>query len=171
MLGSSRGFTLIEAMLALALLSMFCAIATPAVRQMIHGQQLRQASIDLAMALIQARQEAIMRKRPVVIANPDGRWDSGWSIFVDQNANGVFDTEELVLRTGDAIAGGVRISGNTLVASYVRYTPTGEAKMHNGAFQAGTITLCHADGEQSIRKLVLSATGRLRTVTEAAGSC
>lgn len=171
MLGSSRGFTLIEAMLALALLSMLYAIATPAVRQMIHGQQLRQASIDLAMALIQARQEAIMRKQPVVIANPEGTWVSGWRIFVDQNANGVFDTEELVLRTEDAIASGVRISGNTPVASYVRYTPTGEAKMQNGAFQAGTITLCHESGEQAIRRLVLSATGRLRTVKEGPGSC
>ncbi|MOA67911.1 hypothetical protein D3C78_1952840 [compost metagenome] len=57
------------------------------------------------------------------------------------------------------------------VSRYIRYTPTGEAKMHNGAFQAGTITLCHADGEQAIRKLILNPTGRLRTVKEAAGSC
>lgn len=76
-----------------------------------------------------------------------------------------------MLRTGDASAAGVRISGNTPVRSYVRYMPSGLAKMQNGAFQAGTITLCHADGEQPIRKLVLSATGRLRTIKEAAGSC
>lgn len=171
MLGSNRGFALIEAMLALALLSMILGIAVPAVRQMIHSQQLHQASVDLGMALIRTRQEAIMRKRTVVLDNQDGEWRSGWHVFVDEDNDGVFDAGELVLKTNDPMASGVRITGNTHVRRYVRYTPTGEAKMLNGAFQAGTITLCHSDGQQAVRKLVLSATGRLRTVKEAAGSC
>lgn len=171
MLDSIRGFTVIEAMLVLAVLSTLAGIGIPVFRQMIHGQQLRQASIDLGMALILARQEAIMRRRPVLLDNQDGEWATGWQVFVDQNANGAFDSGELVLRIGDGIADGVRISGNMHVHRYVRYMPTGEAKMQSGAFQAGTITLCHEDGKQSIRKLVLSATGRLRTVREAAGSC
>lgn len=171
MLGSNRGFTLIEAIVALALLSMTLGIAIPAIRQMIHSQQLRQASVDLGMALIRARQEAIMRQRAVVLDNQDGEWHSGWHLFVDENGDGAFDAGELVLKTSDAIASGVRITGNTHVSRYVRYTPTGEAKMVNGAFQAGTITLCHSDGQQAVRKLVLSATGRLRTAREGAGSC
>jgi type IV fimbrial biogenesis protein FimT len=166
-----RGFTLIEAMVALALLSILASIATPGFTQMIHAQQLRSASIDLALAFTTARHEAITRQRLVLIDNGDGEWASGWQIFVDQNGNGTLDEGELVLRTGDASAAGVRISGNTPVSRYVRYMPSGLAKMQSGAFQAGTITLCHADGEQQIRKLVLSATGRLRTVKEAAGSC
>ncbi|SEJ33705.1 type IV fimbrial biogenesis protein FimT [Pseudomonas linyingensis] len=171
MLKQGRGFTLIEAMVVLALLAILASIATPGFTQMIHAQQLRSASIDLALAFTTARHEAITRQRPVLIDNGDGEWASGWRIFVDQNANGALDEGELVLRTGDASTAGVRISGNTPVSRYVRYTPSGLAKMQNGAFQAGTITLCHADGEQPIRKLVLSATGRLRTVKEAAGSC
>lgn len=171
MSGSNRGFTLIEAMLALALLSLLLGFAIPAARQMIHGQQLRQVSIDLSMALTLARHESIMRRQPVVLENEDGEWSSGWLVFVDQNGSGALDTGELVLKRADAIAAGVRISGNTPVSRYVRYTPTGEAKMQNGAFQAGTITLCHQDGEQAIRRLVLSATGRLRTFKDAAGSC
>lgn len=165
------GFTLIEAMVALALLSILASIATPGFTQMIHAQQLRSASIDLALAFTTARHEAITRQRPVLIDNGDGEWASGWQIFVDQNGNGTLDEGELVLRTGDGVASGVRISGNTPVSRYVRYTPSGLAKMQSGAFQAGTITLCHEDGEQAIRRLVLSATGRLRTVKEAAGSC
>lgn len=171
MLGSHRGFTLIEAMLALAILSTILGIGVPAVRQMIHGQQLRKASIDLGMALILTRQEAIMRRQAVLLERLNGDWSHGWRIFVDDNGNGSFDSGELVLKTGDAIAAGVRITGNTPVSRYVRYTPTGEAKMQNGAFQAGTITLCHSDGQQAVRKLVLSATGRLRTIREDAGSC
>ncbi len=171
MLKQNRGFTLIEAMVALAMLAILASIATPGFTQMIHAQQLRSASIDLALAFTTARHEAITRQRPVLIDNGDGEWANGWRIFVDQNTNGTLDAEELVLRTGDASADGVRISGNTPVSRYVRYMPSGLAQMQNGAFQAGTITMCHADGEQAIRKLILNPSGRLRTVKEAAGSC
>lgn len=171
MIKQDRGFTLIEAMLVLALLAILASIATPGFTQMIHAQQLRSASIDLALAFTTARHEAITRQRPVLIDNGDGEWASGWRIFVDQNANGALDEGELVLRTGDASAAGVRISGNTPVSRYVRYMPTGVAKLQSGAWQAGTITLCHSDGQQAVRKLVLSPAGRLRTVREAAGSC
>lgn len=171
MFGSSRGFTLLEAMFALALLSLLLGVAIPAARQMMHGQQLRQASIDLGMALILARQASIMRRQPVVLDNVDGEWSSGWRVFVDLNGNGALDSVEPVLKRGDRIAAGVRITGNSPVSRYVRYTPTGRAKLQSGAFQAGTITLCHRDGQQAVRKLVLSATGRLRTLKEAAGTC
>ena len=112
-----------------------------------------------------------MRKRPVMLANEDGEWSSGWVVFADQNGNGIADTGELVLRRGTASTTGIHITGNTPVSRYVRYTPTGETRMQNGGLQAGTITLCHSDGQQAVRKLVISATGRLRTVKEAVGSC
>ncbi|MCY1435822.1 Type II transport protein GspH [compost metagenome] len=167
----NRGFTLLELLASLTLLAILSALAAPGLTQMRHSQQARHASIDLATAFILARQEAITRQRPVIIDNLDDDWADGWQIFVDQDGDGGLDNSDPILLTSDSIASGVRISGNTPVSRYVRYTPTGEAKMQNGAFQAGTITLCHEDGEQSIRKLILSATGRLRTVTEAAGSC
>ncbi|MCQ4347662.1 GspH/FimT family pseudopilin [Pseudomonas stutzeri] len=171
MLGSIRGFTLTEVILALAVLSIGLSIATPAMRQTIHGQQLRQASIDLGMALTRARQEAIMRRRPVVLDNQDGEWSSGWRIFVDHNGNGALDADEPILKIGDAIAKGVRISGNTPVRRYIRYTPTGRTRLQSGALQAGTISLCHESGKQAIRRLVLAASGRVRTEIGAAGSC
>lgn len=167
----NRGFTLLELLVSLALLVILSGLAAPGLTQMRHSHQIRQASIDLTTAFILARQEAITRQRPVIIDNLDDDWSNGWKIFVDQDGDGRLDSGEPLLRSSDRIADGIRISGNTPVSRYVRYTPTGEAKMQSGAFQAGTITLCHADGEQSIRKLVLSATGRLRTVREAAGSC
>ncbi|HYQ39571.1 MAG TPA: GspH/FimT family pseudopilin [Pseudomonas sp.] len=171
MLQITRAFTLIECLVALALLAIMAGIAAPGFTHLIHAYQLRAASTDLGLALIQARHEAITRRRPVLIDNEDGAWDNGWRIFVDQNANGTLDTGDLVLRRGEAIAAGMRISGNTPVSRYVRYTSSGEAKLQNGAFQAGTLTLCHASGQQPLRRLVLSATGRLRTVKEEAGSC
>lgn len=167
----NRGFTLLELLVSLTLLAILSGLAAPGLTQMRHSQQVQHASIDLATAFILARQEAITRQRPVIIDNLDDDWANGWQIFVDQDDDGGLDNSDPILLTSDSIARGVSISGNTPVSRYVRYVPTGEAQMQNGAFQAGTITLCHADGEQAIRKLVLSATGRLRTVKEAVGSC
>lgn len=167
----NRGFTLIEALVVLALLAILGNLAGPGLSQLIHAQQVRSASIELASTLIHARQEAITRQRPVIVDNLDGNWASGWKLFVDLDGDGTPDSDEPVLHVSTGSTGGVRISGNTPVSRYVRYTPTGEAKLQSGAFQAGTITLCHNDGQQAVRKLVLSATGRLRTVREDAGSC
>ncbi|SDS81959.1 GspH/FimT family pseudopilin [Pseudomonas oryzae] len=168
---NNRGFTLIEALVALALLAILSGLAAPSLSQFMHAQQIRRASIDLASAFILARQEAITRQRAVIITNIAGNWANGWRMFVDQDGDGIQDSGEQQLRVSDGIADGVRISGNTPVSRYVRYTPSGEAKLQSGAFQAGTITLCHRDGQQAMRKLVLSATGRLRTLKEAAGTC
>lgn len=167
----TRGFTLIEAMVVLALLALLMGVATPSFTRMINAQQLRSASIDLATALSVARHAAITRRQPVLVDNGDGDWTSGWRIFVDLNGNASLDGDEPILRVGAPVAARVRISGNTPVSRYVRYTPTGQTKLLGGAFQAGTITLCHEDGQQQVRKLVLSASGRLRTLKEMAGSC
>lgn len=171
MITRTRGFTLLEAMAVLALLAILAGVATPSLGRMIHAQQLRAASIELATALSAARHAAIARRQPVLVDNGDGDWTSGWRVFVDHNGNGVHDGDEPILRQGARTAAGVRISGNTPVSRYVRYTPTGRAKLLGGAFQAGTISLCHVDGEQAVRRLVLSASGRLRTQQAAAGSC
>lgn len=167
----SRGFTLLEALVAIALLAILSSVAAPGMAQMLKAQQLRHAGVDLGLALRQARHEAIARQRPVIVTNLDGNWANGWKVFVDLDGDGAPASGEPELRSNDGIASGLRISGNTPISRYVRYTPTGEAKMQSGAFQTGTITLCHEDGSQTVRRLVLSATGRLRSTTEAAGNC
>lgn len=166
-----RGFTLIEAMLAMALLAVLAGLAAPALTQLRHAQQVRVASIDLASAFVLAREEAITRRQAVLVVSQDGEWSKGWRIFVDLDADGRHDDGEPLLYVGAARGAGVRIGGNAPVSRYVRYTPSGEARLLSGAFQAGTLTVCHESGRQPLRRLVLSASGRLRIAKGEAGTC
>lgn len=166
-----RGFTLIEAMLAMALLAVLAGLAAPALTQLRHAQQVRVASIDLASAFVLAREEAITRRQAVLVVSQDGEWSKGWRIFIDLDADGSHDDGEPLLYVGAPRGAGVRIGGNAPVSRYVRYTPSGEARLLSGAFQAGTLTVCHESGRQPLRRLVLSASGRLRIAKGEAGTC
>lgn len=166
-----RGFTLIEALVALAITALLLGLAVPAFTQLVHRQQLNTASNALAATFAYARQESITRQCPVLIKNLNGRWENGWRVFADLNGNGLLDEGEPLLRQASPLPAGVRISGNSPVRRYVRYTPSGSTHLVSGAFQAGTLTLCHADGQQAIKRLVLSATGRLRSSRGEPGGC
>ena len=106
-----------------------------------------------------------------MVDNGDGDWASGWQVFVDLNNNGQLDAGEPLLREEAALAADVIAKGNTPVRRYIRYTSLGSAKQLGGAFQAGTLTLCSVSGEQAIRRLVLSATGRIRREKDDPGPC
>lgn len=166
----TRGFTLLEALVAMTVASILIGLAAPALSNTLARQRLSMATLDLSRALTQARHESIMRSRPVLVDNLDSQWSSGWHIFVDDNWNGIRDSGEPIIRVGE-IPSGVRVVGNTPVRRYVRYTPTGRALMLSGAFQAGTLTLCHENGNITVKRVILAATGRVRTETGTALTC
>lgn len=167
---NTRGFTLLEALVAMTVASILLGLAVPALSNLLAKQRLSMATLDLSRALTQARHESIMRSRPVLIDNQDGQWGSGWYIYIDINWSGVWDANEPVIRVGE-IPAGVRIVGNTPVRRYVRYTPSGRALMLSGAFQAGTLTLCDEHGKVAVKRVILSATGRVRIETGPALTC
>lgn len=171
MLNYARGFTLIEALIVLALLSLLIGMGAPALTHLLQSQQLRTASQNLASSFTLARQASITQRRPALIDNIDGRWENGWRVFVDANSNGIFDSGEHELQRYGPLPAGIRVAANSPVRLYIRYTPTGQAKLRSGAFQAGTLTLCHENGQHAVRHLILSATGRLRREKGAAGPC
>ena len=167
----AHGFTLVELLTSLGILALLTTVGVPGAQQFIGNQQLVSASNTLAANLSLARSESIKRRQPVLVDNVDGDWASGWRVFVDLNNNGQLDEDEPLLRQEQSLPKGVIAKGNTPVSRYVRYTPLGNAKLLGGGFQAGTLTLCHATGKQAIRRLVLSASGRLRRARDAPDYC
>jgi type IV fimbrial biogenesis protein FimT len=166
-----RGFTLIELMIVLVVMATSLSVVVPAMTQWLHQQQLTSSSLRLAGTLALARSEAILRGRPVQVEILANDWSMGWRVFADNNRNGLADANEPILVQESGLPGNVSIRGNTPVRHYVRYTPDGSAKLKSGAFQAGTLTLCHQRSSLQTRQLILSATGRLRRARGPAGTC
>ncbi len=87
-----RGFTLIEALLAVALIAILMTLGVPAFTTVIKDQQLSSASTGLLSAMARARSEAVKRNARVVICIVDpastacdasGTWNQGWMVYVD----------------------------------------------------------------------------------------
>jgi type IV fimbrial biogenesis protein FimT len=166
-----HGFTLVELLTSLGIFALLVSFGVPATQRLVSDQQLVAVGNTLAANLALARSESIKRRQPVLVDNGDGDWASGWQVFVDLNNNGQLDEGEPLLRQEAALAADIIVKGNTPVRRYIRYTSLGSAKQIGGAFQAGTLTLCSASGEQAIRRLVLSATGRIRREKDDPGAC
>ncbi|WP_447736601.1 GspH/FimT family pseudopilin [Rhodanobacter soli] len=80
----SRGFTLIEMLVTLAIFAVLLMIAIPSMRPFLQSQSVKNASMDINSTVALARSEAIKRNATVdVTANSATDWSQGW--VVSQN--------------------------------------------------------------------------------------
>ena len=90
----TRGFTVVELMITIAVAVILLGIAVPSFRELIANQRIKSASFDLFSALNYARSEAIKRNTNVTLSATTGTdWATGWQVA--QGAN--------VLRSWSAI--------------------------------------------------------------------
>jgi type IV fimbrial biogenesis protein FimT len=162
-LQTHRGFTLIEALVAIAVMLVLMAIAIPSFRDASYRGQLRATTNDLVTSAHFARSEAIKRNAPVTMClssdgehcSASGSWDQGWIIRSD-----------VTLRRQSAAPSGVRVSAGGVVD--LTFQPTGADTT------ATVFTVCRSPSEtgHEQRIVTIDATGRpsVRKTTSAACS-
>jgi type IV fimbrial biogenesis protein FimT len=136
---NSRGFTLLELMVAVTILAILLGWGVPTFREFTRNNTVITAQNDLVTSLSLARSEALRRNQPVTVcASPDAEncgdeadWPIGWIAFIDRDVPGVVDDDdELVQSWQPANSDLVITAGGD---AFVQYLPTGMA--------AGAITI------------------------------
>lgn len=164
----TQGYNLLELLITLCVGSIFIIIAIPSLANLRNSNTVHVSAHALLHSIATTRQLAVMRQQPMTLANRDGAWKNGWHIFVDANGNGAQDPDEPAIREQNALNTQVDVHTNSPVGEYIRYLPDGRGYHRNGAFQAGTLWICHRQLKASAIQLVLSSSGRLR---KSSGQC
>ncbi len=172
--GCTRGFSLIELMIALSLLSILIGLAVPGFASITRDTRLATSANNLLAALVLARSEAVKRGRRVTVCtstdggscSADVGWHSGWIVFEDPDGDALRGAGEPVLLVGEGFAEGVRGTGNGPLRDYVSYVASGGTRQVGGALQMGRIKICNGGAG---RRIILNATGRPRVAV--GGDC
>lgn len=133
----SRGFTLVEMLVTLAIFAVLLMIAIPSMRPFLQSQSVKNASMDINSTVALARSEAIKRNATVdVTANSATDWSQGW--VVSQN------TPAAVIRKQPALGNLVitSSSGSFSFDGNGRMTSTGSTFTVKPLNKAGSQPLC-----------------------------
>ena len=92
-----QGFTLIEILVAVAIIAILSSLAAPSLSRLMADQRAKSAATNLYVALSVTRSEAIKHNMSVILAPKSGSWQNGWQVqdpeggaaLLDANATGV----------------------------------------------------------------------------------
>lgn len=106
-MGRFAGFTFVELLIGLVILSILVAIAAPSFSTALAQQRLRQASTELRSTLAIARSEAVKRNAQVRLVPRAGGWSNGWCVESSATASGCSDApiNERVMTADPTITG------------------------------------------------------------------
>lgn len=151
-----NGFTLVEAMVTLAVAAILLAWAVPSMQSFISRNQMSTEVNNFMASLYFARSEAVKRLRDVSLCpTTDGTecivsedWSQGWMAYADLDNNNTFNSGDIVIQTNPAIP--LSNSGNV---TFITFNPRGSS---NG----GSFSFTDSSGIAGPRCVTLSPAGR-----------
>ena len=168
---TQTGFTLVELILTMALLGILATIAFSSFGTLIQSNRIATQSNDFMSALMLARSEALKRNSRITVCRSvngsacatSGGWEQGWIIFADTDNDATVDVGETIVQVYSALNANSSLQGETNVAAYISYIPTGITQLVGGSTQSGTLVMCDDRGwGEAARAIIIRATGRPR---------
>ncbi len=161
-----KGFTLIESLMVLAMITIIFGLALPSFHAFFARHQSRIVVNEIAGNFNFARLSAVTTGSTVTVcprSNNDKEcgkdWTKGTMSFTDKNTNGVLDEMEMVLRVTKVLpknsaAKWVSFGSN----NYIRFRNDGTTVNQNGSF-----TYCPPDKDPAYaNQIIVNRSGRLR---------
>lgn len=151
------GFTLIEVMIAIAVLSLLVGMGVPTFRSWMQNSQIRTAADTLINGVQLARSEAIRRNKPVEFVLRAG---ADWSVVL------VSPRTTLTERQGSAGSKNAVLEATPAGADRVTFNPIGAPAGNNqdGSFPITEINITGTQNVSGLRplRIVISVSGSVR---------
>ena len=175
----NSGVTLIELLIAVAVLAIGAVLAIPSFTELVKNNRLTSASNNLVRALQLARSEAVKRNTRVAICRSQDQaqcktgtgWTDGWIVFVEDtraagNTLGVVDASETanIISQEGPLAGTLQV---TVFADVIWFNASGRPVDKDGNATSGDIKVCDDRKGTYGNTVALNATGQVRLVKEA----
>lgn len=172
-----RGYTLVELMVAIGVLTILGTVALPGMENIMLNNSRVSLTNEFIGSLHVARSEAATRNQRVTMcASANGTscgntstWKNGWIIFNDVDLSGAPDGDELIIKDVRS-DGEIDIVPDTFSAA-ITYRPNGRAMADTVAENTGEFTFCDRRGAEHARVLIVGSNGRPQlSATAADGS-
>ncbi|MEO6365136.1 MAG: GspH/FimT family pseudopilin [Luteimonas sp.] len=162
---TAAGFTLIELMIALAVIGVATTLGLPALSGALQRARVSAASHMLTATLASARSTAVMHQAPVSVCpttpqrrcRMDGIWEEGWMMFIDLHRTGQPEADGDILRIVDPLDEGLILRA-TSGRDRARFQPDGRS-----TGSTLTLSLCSNADRRLLGRVVLNNWGRART--------
>ena len=174
---SPKGFTLIELMVVIAVLAVLLSIAAPSFTAFRRNSELTSLANKLVGSINAARGEAMKAGRSAFVVPANGTaWTSGWSVYVDMNADNTYtEGVDTLVQTQPAVSSFISISANGNAASsspYISFDSAGYARTvvipgnatgpANLALTIQRNDVATANSSEETRLVIVARTGRIR---------
>jgi len=159
----NAGFTLVDAMMTLAVVAILTTTAVPSMHSVIAENRLATQVNQVVGTLNLARSEAVKRGQRVIMCRSSNAldcertsgWQEGWIVFADNNGNREHDAAETIIRVQGPLQRGTTITSGA--RRRIVFQPLGTSGGTNATF-----TFCDVGAVAKPRAVILSNTGRAR---------
>jgi len=161
---TNKGFTLIDLLLTIGILSITFGIALPAMDDFIDRGKIKSESMQLRSSLQLARKTAISENKKVTVCptkdakDCDKDWSKGYMVFIDLNEDRQLDETDLLIYQSDIKDDRITLRWKAFGArSSMQWHQTGITNYQNGSFE-----FCFHEKPKLARALIVTKAGRIR---------